>query len=328
MVRRGMPAVALALSILAACSGSYVVAADPVDASVDSVADAPPPADASDASDASTLAPCDLEGPFVTIDNLAELNTPGDDVGLALTDEGRTAYVVTAERVDGSYGRSLWVAKRSTSESRWGALARVPGFSGAGQVFDNPSFASDGRTLFLEVSGAGGLDIVAIPRDGTGEVSIALAKPVQGVSTPAPEFDPYVSRDGRTLYFSSDRTGDRKVYRATLDTSFSATQLDPLTTLSENGTEQDPVPTVDGTKLYFTRWTDQSPKHAELFVAKKASPGAELGQAVPVTELNTSGSEFAVDISNDGCTLYFTSDGRKPSSGGTDLYVAKKAPRR
>jgi len=138
------------------------------------------------------------------------------------------------------------------------------------------SFASDGRTLFLEVSGEGGLDIVAIPRDGTGEVSIALAKSIQGVSTRAAEFDPYVSRDGRTLYFSSDRTVDRKIYRATLDTSLSATQLDPLTTLSENGTEQDPVPTVDGTKLYFTRWTDQNPKHAELFVAKKASAGDEL----------------------------------------------------
>jgi hypothetical protein len=321
-----------ALVLLAGCSGAYVAgtaapdAASPADATVlDATGDAPPVDGALDAASTS----CDPRAPFTTIEPVDGLNSAADEVGLAITDRGLTAYVVTAESIDGSYGRSIGVAKRASTSAAWGPVVKVPSLATPGRVFDNPSLPADGRTLFVEANGPNSLDIFAIPRNAAGEVDFSAAKSVVGLSTVAAwEFDSYVTRDGRTVYFGSNRSSDYAIFQATLSPEGAATRVDSLLVLSKNGTEQAPIPTPDGTALYFTRKVDRQGggQHADIFVSLRDSSG-ELTDGTPVSELLTDGTDYPVDISEDGCSLYFASDARRPSLGATDLYVAKKVRR-
>lgn len=321
-----------ALVLLAGCSGAYVAgtsspdASSPADATVlDALGDAPLADGGLEAASPS----CDPRAPFTTIEPVDGLNSSADEVGLALTDRGLTAYVVTAGSVDGSYGRSIGVAKRSSTSAPWGPAVKIPSLSTPGRVFDNPSLPADGRTLFVEANGPNSLDIFAVPRNEMGEVDFASAKSVVGLSTVAAwEFDSYVSRDGRTVYFGSNRSSDYAIYRATLSPEGAATRVDSLLPLSKNGTEQAPVPTSDGTALYFTRKVDRQGggQHAQIFVSFRDASG-ELVEGTQVSELVTDGTDYPVDISEDGCSLYLTSDARKPSLGANDLYVAKKVRR-
>lgn len=323
---------ATAVVLLAGCSGAYVAGTSPPDASspvdaaaVDVLVDAP----LSDGGLEAASSSCDPRAPFTTIEPVDGLNSAADEVGLAIADRGLTAYVVTAESIDGSYGRAIGVAKRPSTSSPWGSIVKIPSLSTPGRIFDNPSLPGDGRTLFVEANGPNSLDIFAIPRSGSGEVDFAAAKSVVGLSTVAAwEFDSYVTRDGRAVYFGSNRSSDSAIFRADLSQEGAATRVDSLLALSKNGTEQAPIPTPDGTALYFTRKVDRpgGGQHADIFVSLRDSSG-ELLDGTPVTELLTDGTDYPVDISEDGCTLYFASDARRPSLGATDLFVAKKVRR-
>jgi hypothetical protein len=329
---------ASALFLVAGCSGVYVASTAGPDASstADSsttdatILDATLEADTSmpDGGDASSA--CDPRAPFTTIEPMDGLNSSGDEVGLALTDRGLTAYVVTAESVDGSYGRSIGVAKRASTSSSWGPVAKIPSLSSPGYVFDNPSLPADGRTLYLEATGPNSPDVIALPRNALGELDFASIRLVAGLSTMgAWEFDSYVTRDGRSVYFGSDRTGTSLVYRATLGPSGEATRVDALLGFAKNGTEASPVPFVDGTAIYFSRQLERvgGGKQAEIYASLRDPMSLEFGDGTPVSELAAPGTDYPVDISDDGCTLYFASDSRKPSLGKTDLYVAKRSRR-
>jgi len=333
MALRRLAWLSCSFALAAACSGTYAGVSPGADAGPSADATTPAPEAGTDGAvqDASKPPPCDLDGPFVTIEPVDDLNTSGDDVGLVITDDGLTAFVVTAESVDGSYGRSLWVSRRTSTTERWPRPERVPGFGVPGMVYDNPTLTGDSRTIFLEMTGpSGGLDIVSFERQKGGPLDVGLARTVVGVSTNAAEFDSYVTRDGKSLYFASDRSGERAVYRASLDGARTATRVNLLLGISINGTEQDPVPSADDKTLYFTRWIaeDGGRSTADIFVAKRADTTTDFEQGVAVPELNTASHEFPVDLSDDGCTLYFTSSLHKPSRGGVDIYAAKKGPAR
>lgn len=331
MVRRTFALLSVACAFFAACSGTYS-GESPADAGRDTSAPAPDasPTDASDAAlaDAAAPPPCDLDGPFVTIEPVAGLNTTADDVGLAITNDGLGAIVVVANVIDGSYGRSFFRSSRASTASPWEKPVPLPGFGTVGVTHDNPSFTGDGKAFFFEYNTSNGLDIVWMPHEPGGAFDVALAKPVVGIASPAQEFDSYVARDGKSLYFASDRSGKRAVYRAQLDERREASRVNLLLGISINGTEQDPIPTPDDQTLYFSRWLPREAggTHPDIFVSKRGANG-EYETSTPVTEIDTDGLEYAVDISNDGCTLYFTTDGRRDSIGGVDIYAAKKAAR-
>lgn len=315
--------------VSAACSGTFVT--ESADAGDGAVSDAALEAASGDVAVPPDAGPaCDLDGPFVTIENQADLNSPGSDVGLAITDRGLTAYVVRAETIGNTGGRSLYVSTRASLEAKWGSPTQIPGFSGKGLVFDNPTLPADGAALVLEATVSGQyLDLVRIPRGARGELDLAKATSIPGVNTPGGEFDPYLSRDGRTLYFAAERAGNVALYRASLDDTGAATRVELLAALSQNGTEHDPVISADGRTLYFTRSVPRDGgSDPDIFVARRASTSDEFANAVALPELRSDGLDYAVDISDDGCTLYFTSDRRSPSLGSDDIYVARKRPLR
>lgn len=85
------------------------------------------------------------------------------------------------------------------------------------------------------------------------------------------------------------------------------------------GVDDDPSMTSDLLELYFNREND-------IFVAKRASVGAQFGLGVKIAEVSSSSNETGPSVSGDGLTLYFASD-RAPTLGFNDIWEATRASR-
>ena len=135
-LRRGSLLVAAGAGLAAACSGVFSGvppsgdAGGPGDASViDASADDVTTLVSVDAADGSTP-PCDLDGPFVSIEHVPDLSSSGGEVGLGLTPDGLAAFVVRDSVTDAGYARHLFVARitgRPVSSARMRAIARCCG---------------------------------------------------------------------------------------------------------------------------------------------------------------------------------------------------------
>ncbi|MBK8215110.1 MAG: hypothetical protein IPK71_15330 [Myxococcales bacterium] len=329
LVRGGALAL-LGAGLSVSCSGAFGIAPE-VDGGPSGMSDAGPGEAAADvvtlvegdAADGSTP-PCDLDGPFVSIEHVPDLSSSGGEVGLGLTPDGLAAFVIRDSVTDAGYGRHLFVARRASTADPFGAVSEVPGFARPGVIADNPKVSADGNWLALEV-GSSNLDIAFVPLVPGKDPDAQLVRPIEGMSTPGGEFDSFLLPDMSALYFVSGGASDRAIFRATLDVTRRATDVTRLSSLSSTGTEYDPVATPDDLTLYFTR--EVMGRGAEIMVSKRASKSVEHTAAVPVTELLSVGDDVPVEIADRGCTLYFTSNDRKPSKGGNDLYVARKAKR-
>ena len=202
------------------------------------------------------------------------------------------------------------------------------------------TFSPDGRTAWFAESE----DFFPVTRKAT----IYFSTP-QGDSSSEPQgppfsgrytdMDPFVSRDGRRLYFSSIRPiGDSMpadidiwmVERTTNGWS-DPIHLGPEVNSSED--ELYPSESVDGTLYFASGPLRPAPgKHWDIFTARRSgntySPRTRLGKGVNTEPLPTdphvqAAWEFNPEISPDGNTLYFTSL-RPGGFGFGDIYVSRR----
>jgi Tol biopolymer transport system component len=111
-------------------------------------------------------------------------------------DGRRIAFQSNRGAVEGS---EVWLAGADGSNPA--RLTRGPGRSQA-----SPRWSPDGRSIaFASQAGNGHWDVWAIGVDGSGLRQVTR--------DPADEITPSWSRDGRHLYFTSNRTGRREVWR-------------------------------------------------------------------------------------------------------------------
>ena len=138
------------------------------------------------------------------------------------------------------------------------------------------------------------------------------------------DFDPYVTRDGSQLYFTSSRpTGTGRpgfnLFVASMK-SGEPQAFEQVQGVNSDLHERHAVPSSDGLRLFFSRNSPQSVDTTDVYVAQRNSLDAAFTEVTPVSELNTSRSEFPTWLSHDGCQLYFTSD----RDGTDDLYMATR----
>ena len=168
-------------------------------------------------------------------------------------------------------------------------------------------------------------------------------EPIASINTPKDELGPELSRDGRSLYFYSDRAGglggyDLWVSQRIDDGWGTATNLGAQVNSRFN--EYGPALTPDGERLYFSSnrpregepapsgeaWTATVREHRtrhdyDLYRADvDGSSGARA-----VVEVNTAADEGAPSVSPAGDFLYFASD-RAGGHGGFDVYRTRLIP--
>ena len=153
------------------------------------------------------------------------------------------------------------------------------------------------------------------------------------VNTSAVETDPFLSKDGLSLYFSSQRPGGYGGYdiwvsqRATVDDPWGPPQnLGPNINTSFN--ETNPFITIDGHKLFFASDHTSGFGGTDLYVSRRHNKRDDFGWRYPENlgpGVNTSANEAQPCLFEDEASgvisLYFSS-GRAGGLGGNDIYAS------
>ena len=190
--------------------------------------------------------------------------------------------------------------------------------SDAGLSQADPIPSSDDAVLVFRRTGRG-LGGVLFVATAAGATDTGVRELTE-LHTGAGEVQPFLQVGGDELYFSSRRTGNGDIYRATrAGTTFSAVTL--VAAVSDAAAEEgDPVISPDGLTLYFRSDRPADNAGFTIWMASRAAAGDAFGAPVQVPAVSSAGAEGPSWLSVDGCRLYLSSD----RSGTNEPYVASR----
>ena len=154
---------------------------------------------------------------------------------------------------------------------------------------------------------------------------VNLGRPVNG-----PHMDtlPFISADGLTLYFTSDRPGGQGHWDIWVATRASPSEAwaqptnlgPPINTPEPEGF---PSVSADGLELYFSRGADN---HGAIYKVKRDSPQQPWPMPIklPMNVNTATAGDWGPLISFDGLSLYFVSD-RPDGVGDIDIWVVERS---
>jgi hypothetical protein len=275
---------------------------------------------------AGTGRPCNPQAPFGSPAALAALNSLQDENGVDFSSNGLTAYV-SSRRPGGPGPLDIFSASRASTADAFGTLTPVPGVNTTGNEYQ-PRISADGLKLFFTAPKANGrYGIVVATRNST-LTSFGAGAPLLNVSsTDADEGGAFLTADGKSIYFSSNRPGlgGEDIYVAGIgaDGSFGTPSL--VTELSSAVQDANPVLTADGLVAYISSQRS-GVNQAEIYVATRPTVNDKFSTPLPVTELNSPAQDWPAAISADGCTLYFCSERTAGTNGqtGADIFSATR----
>ncbi len=138
----------------------------------------------------------------------------------------------------------------------------------------------------------------------------------------ADDFCPAITHNGATLYFTSDRSGEQRIY-VCRSRSGVLQSPDRIRTLGDAKQMGCPTLTPDGQVMFISAYQHEagSAGRTDLYQSKRSE--GYWSKAVPLgTTVNSSAWDSQASLSSDGRTLYFASD-RPGGKGGTDLYRSR-----
>jgi Tol biopolymer transport system component len=139
---------------------------------------------------------------------LANVSTPGDDASATTTGDGLRIF--TSNNSSGNY--DIYVATRTTLVSDFGVPATVSGLATADDEVD-PWISRDGTIIYFARSPANGNSHIYTALAPSGAFSAPTQ--VAELSSSTNEDLPVVSDDQLTIYFMSDRSGQRDIWMST-----------------------------------------------------------------------------------------------------------------
>jgi Tol biopolymer transport system component len=199
----------------------------------------------------------------------------------------------------------------------------APGIASTDHSDIRLTISPDGRTALWfsrdRPGGPGGYDIWIARRTGTGW---SVATPVS-FNSPGRDFDPAFSRDGRFVYFCSDRPGGigkDDLYRVAVTATGFGTPENLGPKVNSAASEYAPMLSSNGRQLLFSSDRPGGAGGHDLYTAR--SKGRGFAAAVPLPgAINTPADEFDASFLADSRTLVFA---RAPSMKGNrvDLFAA------
>jgi hypothetical protein len=146
---------------------------------------------------------------------VGELNSGDSELDPEVSFDGLTIYFNSTRAVEGAQGGfDLFYSTRLTRDDPWSPPQLVPGVNSAesdmGAVMDAAQ-----TTLVFHRTGVHSLDLFLSTRDSP-DADWELPSRLDGLDTDDQEADAWLSADGLTLYFNSNRaggSGDSDIYR-------------------------------------------------------------------------------------------------------------------
>jgi len=154
-------------------------------------------------------------------ENLGEVvNTDTDERWTTISRDGLELYFDAFDRPGGCGSWDLWVTKRETRDAPWQKPQNLGEKVNSNVLDARPCLSADGLMLFFDSKQPGGYGEADLyftrrkTREDPWEKAINLGP---FINTPAYEEIAYISADGSTLYFDSNRPdgyGDQDIWRA------------------------------------------------------------------------------------------------------------------
>jgi Tol biopolymer transport system component len=189
-----------------------------------------------------------------------------------------------------------------------------------------PSLSPDELTLYFDgKQGAGAVDLYVAQRATTSD-PFGAPSLLSTVNSSSDDSNPSISSDGLTLVFASNRSGPEHMYVSTRSSTLgqfaAASELANVNTTNNNDSQ--PFLTADGQELWFSSDRPGGLGMVDIYRATKS--GSSFANPMPVSELNSSSTEWFPVRSADGLTVYFASYRTGTGvQGGQDIWTSHRS---
>jgi WD40-like Beta Propeller Repeat len=128
-------------------------------------------------------------------------------------DDAQLRMVLNSDRAP-SQGEDLWEATRGTTADRWSAPAQLENVNSPSSDL-SPFLSADDLTLYFH-SDRGGSDDLYVATRPSVDAPFGAPQPIAELDSSDADDDPWVSPDGHTMFFASDRDspGTLQIYEA------------------------------------------------------------------------------------------------------------------
>lgn len=141
---------------------------------------------------------------------ISELSTTSSEAAGNMTPDG--LFIVFTSAINGGESPDLFYAERASTTAVWGTPVEIVSANTTGHE-GSPCVTPDKLTIYFDTDRAGTLDIYTTTRASTSD-AFSTPVPVSEINTPSQEQDPWISRNGRHLMFSSNRGGTNQLWEA------------------------------------------------------------------------------------------------------------------
>ena len=138
------------------------------------------------------------------------VNSTHDDSWASISRDGLELYFMSFNRIGGYGNWDLWVTKRENREATWTEPENLGPMVNSGVLDKRPCLSPDGLILFFDSKRAGGYgssDLYMTRRSSRSDPWKDAVNLGSIVNSSGYEEVAYISANGSTLYFDSDRSG-------------------------------------------------------------------------------------------------------------------------
>ena len=257
-----------------------------------------------------------------TPDSDPSLNTVFNDGCPILSPDGLSLYMAT-NRPDDTPAADLniWVARRATTTSGWGAPERLPAPINTAANEYCPTPVRGKRLFFVRAPvGTTNGDILLSRKhkDGYDEPTLLGSE----INTAAQEWSPAYYEDdagNEVLYFSRTGPNGHDIYA-----SVNYGEAQPVPELNTPSDDARPNVRRDGREIVFDSTRPGTRGGPDLWSATRETASGPWSAPVHLTDLSSTGSDTRASLSWDGTFLLHGST-RAGSEGLADIYVSTRS---
>lgn len=257
--------------------------------------------------------PCNLTDPFISLTSVFDDTVRAS--GISFSADKLTAYVAVGYLTGPGAGYDIKFATRATPTSPFGSFTSIPSITTTANEED-PWLSKDGLELYYSTTNTsnGDPDLLRATRSTpTGTFGNVTSLPLNQIKF---DQDPYFAPGQATFFFASDRTvAGLDLWSATYSGGTFGTPVALTNLNAANVRDSDPVVSRDGLRIYFKsrRVAVSHPNvnadgDGDVYMADRSSTGAAFPAPTLLNILNTSGIDFPVAVSADGCSLFVASN--------------------